>query len=130
MFRRFSIAAVLAGLVGLGAGQVYAQSSETLNASVPFAFKVGQAVLPAGRYQVRYDATGTPGVVLVRSQDGRHSAFAIVEGSSRSRSEEARNPKEDATLVFERQGSSYALSQVFGPDEETGLEVVSTPAAD
>jgi hypothetical protein len=32
--------------------------------------------------------------------------------------------------VFERQGSSYALSQVFGPDEETGLEVVGAPAAD
>ena len=130
MFRRFSIAAVLAALTGLGAGRVYAQGSETLHASVPFAFKVGQTELPAGRYDVNYDATGAAGVVLVRSQDGRHAAFAIVEGATRNRSEDARSPKEDASLVFERQGSSYALSQIFGPDEETGLEVVGAPAAD
>jgi hypothetical protein len=130
MIRRISIAAVLAAVLGLGAAQAYAQGSESLQASVPFEFKVGEAVLPAGRYEVSYDAVSSPAVLLVRSQDGRHSAFALVEGATRSRRDNAGNPKEDATLVFERQGSSYALSEIFGPDEMTGLEVVGTPAAE
>ena len=123
MIRRFTIAAALAGLVGLGAGAVYAQGSERLHANVPFDFKVGQAVLPAGSYDLTYDATES-GVLTVRSQDGHHSAVALTEGVSTG------NPKKDATLVFDRQGSGYTLAQVFGPGEGTGLEVVGTPAAD
>jgi hypothetical protein len=132
MIRRFSIAAaILAGLAGLGGGKAYAQGSETLHASVPFEFKVGQAVLPAGRYEVSYDAVGAPGILFVRSQDGGRSAFVLIESTgARNPREDARNPQEDATLVFERQGSSYVLSKVFGPDEETGLEVVGPAAAD
>src|SRR5207245_8497792 len=40
----------------------------------------------------------------------------------------ARNPSEDPTLVFDRPRSTYALSQIFGSDRETGLEVVGAPA--
>ena len=123
MIRRFTIAAALAGLIGLGAGAVYAQGSERLHANVPFDFKVGQAVLPAGSYDVTYDATES-GVLTIRSADGRHTAVALTEGVSTG------SPKKDATLVFDRQGSGYALAQVFGPGEDTGLEVVGTPAAD
>lgn len=128
MIRRFSIAAVLAVLVGLGAGRAYAQGSETLNASVPFSFTVGEKVLPAGRYELSYDAAATPGVLLVRSRDGRHSALTLVENGPRN--DRSRRANEDATLVFGRQGSSYVLSQVFGPDRENGLEVVGTSPAD
>ena len=124
MIRRFTIAAALAGLVGLGAGAVYAQSSERLHANVPFDFKVGQAVLPAGSYDLTYDVTES-GVLFVRSEDGRHTAVALTEGVSATG-----HPKKDATLVFDREGSGYTLAQVFGPGENTGLEVVGTPAAD
>jgi len=123
MIRRFTIAAALAGLFGLGAGAVYAQSSERLHANVPFDFKVGQAVLPAGSYDLTYDATES-GVLTVRSADARHSAVALTEGVSTG------TPSKDATLVFDRQASGYTLSRVFGPGENTGLEVVGTPAAD
>ena len=133
MIRQFSIAAVLAVVAGLvGGGKAYAQGSETLHASVPFEFKVGHAVLPAGRYEVSYDAVDAPAILFVRSQDGGHSAFVLIEstGARNPRGEDARNRDEDATLVFERQGSGYALSKVFGPDQENGLEVAVTPAAD
>lgn len=123
MIRRFTIAAALAGLVGLGAGAVYAQGSERLHVNVPFEFKVGQAVLPAGSYDLTYDATES-GVLFVRSQDGRHTAVALTEGVSTA------NPQKDPTLVFDRQGSGYTLARVFGPGDDTGLEVVGTPAAD
>jgi|SRR5258705_11507680 hypothetical protein len=123
MIRRFTIAAALAGLVGLGTSAVYAQSSERLQANVPFDFKVGQAVLPAGSYTVTYDATEAP-VLTVRSVDGRHSAVVLTEGVSTGK------PNKNATLVFDRQGSGYTLAQVFGPGDNTGLEVVGTPAAD
>src|ERR1700752_135396 len=103
MIRRFSIAAALAGLVALGTGTVYAQSSERLHANVPFAFKVGQAVLPAGSYDVTYDVAES-GVLSVRSEAGRHAAFVLTEGVSTTG-----NPNKDATLVFDRQGSGYTL---------------------
>lgn len=123
MIRRFSIVAVLAGLVGLGGGTVYAQGSEHLRANVPFDFKVGQVVLPAGSYDVTYDVAQS-GVLTVRSHDGRHYAVALTEGVSTG------NPNKRATLVFDRQGSGYTLSGVFGPGEDTGREVVGTQAAD
>jgi hypothetical protein len=124
MIRRFTIAAALAGLVGLGSGAVYAEDSERLHTSVPFDFKVGDAVLPAGRYDVSYDAVDSPGVLFVRGKDGRHSAVALVRSGATGK------PSEDATLVFDRQGSNYALSKVFGPGEDTGLEVMGSQAAD
>lgn len=107
----------------MGASAVYAQGSERLHANVPFDFKVGQAVLPAGSYDMTYDATES-GVLTVRSEDGRHTAVALTEGVS------AGNAKKDAILVFDRQGSGYTLARLFGPGENTGLEVVGTPAAD
>ena len=124
MIRRFTFAAALAGLIGLGTGAAYAQSSERLHVNVPFDFKVGQAVLPAGSYDLTYDATGEPSVLMVRSQDGRHVAVALTEGVSTG------NPKRDATLVFDHQESGYTLAKVFGPGENTGLEVVGSQAAD
>jgi hypothetical protein len=123
MIRRFTIAAALAGLVGLSAGRVYAQGSESLRASVPFDFRVGHSLLPAGRYDVSYDPAES-GVLTVRSDDGRHSAVVLTEGVSTG------SPQKDARLVFDRQGSGYTLARVFGAGEDTGLEVVGTPAAD
>lgn len=123
--RRFTtIAAVLAGLAGLSAGRAYAQSSERLRAKVSFDFKVGQEVLPAGIYDLTYDASDSPGVLFVRNEDGRHSAVALTEGTS------ADKTYRDATLVFDRQGSDYVLAKVFGPDDADGLEVVGTQPAD
>jgi hypothetical protein len=116
MIRRFTIAAALAGLVALGAGTVYAHGSESLRATVPFDFKVGQTLLPAGRYDVSYDPAES-GVLTVRSEDGRHTAVALTDGVSTG------NSKKEGRLVFDRQGSGYTLSRVFGPGEDTGLEV-------
>jgi hypothetical protein len=122
MIRRFTIATALAGLVGMAGGTVYAQSSEILHANVPFDFRVGTEVLPAGRYEISYDAAESPGVLFVRSEDGRRGAVALTEDVTIAK------PGKDATLVFDREGSGYVLAGVFGTTDGTGLEVVGTQA--
>ena len=124
MNRWFRIAAVLGGLGFLGVGPAFAQSSERLHANIPFEFTVGGTVLPAGRYDVTYDVLEAQGVLVVRSQDGHHGALALTEGVDTG------SPKREASLVFEREGSRYALSQVFAADAHTGLEIIGTHAAD
>jgi len=120
MSRWFSIAPVLGGLVLLGAGNARAQSSDNLLANIPFDFKVGRTTLPAGEYHVTYDAAEVPGLLIVRSQDGRHAVFVLTEGVGN------RHPTRDGRLVFEREGDIYALSEVFGADRREGLEILGT----
>ena len=66
---RWFPALALAGVVLAGTGSVQAQESETLTATIPFDFKVGQATLPAGQYSLSYDAAESPGVLTVRGKD-------------------------------------------------------------
>jgi hypothetical protein len=124
MKRRFHIVPVLGVLMGVGVGSAYAQTSESLRASVPFAFKVGGATLPAGTYQVSCDGVEAPGVLVVRSKDGHHEAIVLTENV------DTRDPQRDARLVFEREGQVYALSEVFGAGAHNGLEVLGTHATD
>ncbi len=124
MIRWFSIATVLGGVLSLGVGPAHAQSADKLHANIPFDFKVGHTTLPAGSYEVSYDAALSPGLLVVRSQDGHHVVFVLTE------SVDTRNPKRDATLVFEREGEAYALSEVFAPEARAGLEVLGTHATD
>ena len=74
-----SVAMALGGLVLVGTGSAYAQSSESVRAKVPFDFKVGQATLPAGEYNLKYDPADARGVLTVRSADGHHEAFVLTE---------------------------------------------------
>jgi len=125
MSRWFPVAVALGGLVLVGTGSAYAQGSESVQAKIPFAFKVGQATLPAGEYRLLYDPAEAQGVLAVRSADGHHEVFVLTEAV------DARNGTPNANkLVFERAGTSYVLSEVFTNDSSVGLEVVGTHPAD
>jgi len=125
MSRWLPVAMALGSLVLMGTGSAYAQGAESVRAEIPFDFKVGEATLPAGEYRLRYDPSEAQGVLTVRSADGRHQAFVLTEAV------DAGNGTPNANkLVFEREGASYVLSEVFTDDSSVGLEVLGTHSAD
>jgi hypothetical protein len=95
------------GAALLAAAGLYAQSSQTLVAKVPFGFHVGSVALPAGEYNV--DMKTAPGFVRVVSADRK--AVAIIA----SFAEQAPEYNQQGKLVFNRYGDNYFLSQVWTP---------------
>jgi len=90
----------------LNATSAYAQSQ--LRADVPFAFKMGNAQLPAGSYQI----TTVEGKITVRGENTAAVSLA------RSTYPNSGNPR----LVFNHVGSEYFLSQIWGAgDSGMGL---------
>ena len=112
----------LSGVILLGAVSMHAQDLETVRANVPFPFKIGHAILPAGVYELRYDDGTMPGVLRVRRQDGRAGAFALTEKADIPKTSDDR-PK----LVFTNDGGRYVLAEVVDPGYGLGLQVVRSP---
>jgi hypothetical protein len=110
-------AALVGGLLLLGARDARA-FSDSLRADIPFDFAVGGATLPAGQYRVSYDAVATPDVLMIRSQDGRHNALVLAEPVDTGQ------PTKQARLVFQREGASYRLYEVFDSAARVGLGVL------
>jgi hypothetical protein len=80
-------------------------SGRMIQSSVPFAFKVDQKVLPAGKYRVEELSTEANEWVI-RSLDGKNEAVFLTESS------EGLNPAKDSVLVFEEVGSQHYLSGI------------------
>ena len=83
-----------------------AYSQAYAKADVPFAFKVGNAQLPAGTYDVKIGTSG--GTIMVQNDETSSAAMAIA------RHEYPRDT--DAKLVFHRVGNQYFLAEIWrGP---------------
>jgi hypothetical protein len=112
----------LAGFFLLGPAYLPAQDLETLRVDVPFSFKVGQTVFPAGKYEVRYDEASMPGVLRIHPQDGRGGAFVLTE-----RTDVPSSSGHQARLVFENDGSQYVLQELLDPGDGVGVQVIGAP---
>jgi hypothetical protein len=108
--RKFQFAAALAFGVVLLAGASLARAQEVDKVTVSFPFEVGGVIMPAGTYSVTPD-TLDPGLLQIRSEDGRDSAFALVL------SDDTTSRRGDCQFEFERVGSRYYLSKI---DDGTG----------
>jgi len=73
---------------------------------VPFAFSVGNKVLPAGEYRVSSEAE----IIRIQSKDGKRTIMALPIRT------DGTNPVNQAKLTFNRYGNDYQLSQVWLPD--------------
>ena len=73
---------------------------------IPFAFSVGNKVLPAGEYRVSTEAE----IIRIQSKDGKQSitALPIRTGGTKA--------VDQAKLTFRRNGNDYQLSQVWLAD--------------
>src|ERR1700682_5628489 len=80
---------------------LYAQTVD-LRANVPFDFRMGKTLMPAGEYVIHHSA----GVLSVRAQSGCTAALHITLLESRHRA------SSKGSLVFNRYGDSYFLSKI------------------
>src|SRR5579863_168 len=96
---RTSIVSLLLAVAG------HAQSPlHLLRADIPFEFQAGGATLNAGSYTVNQTI---PGVVTVKSDAGKTSAFVIAPMGRCVATQTG------SRLVFHRYGSTYLLSEIW-----------------
>ena len=87
-----------------------AQAQTALNFktfAVPFSFKVGNKVLPAGEYKITADNQ----VIRVQQINGKENAVSLTQ-----RTRGVNHNLSDAKLTFRRYGDQYYLSTVWLPD--------------
>ena len=97
-------------------------SDSRIQASVPFAFVVGNTTLPAGKYEIKGIDDNTPGVLELRSSNGRRAVIFETEA--------ARTPNDDPAskteLVFDKVGDKYFLSQVWAEGNGSGSQLAKS----
>ncbi len=105
--------ATMAAVLTLGLANL-AQAAN-LEAKIPFDFKIGERVLPAGHYEIL--PGGAPGLLLVRLTDWRVTTFILTTRVERGSRQLA------GMLQFNRFGNSYYLSRIWAPGSESGSEL-------
>ena len=96
-----------------------AQLTSNVEANIPFAFRVGDATMPAGKYIV---SPLDEGQIEVSAVSGKPSAVYIVETTS------ADQPAGKTELIFHRYGNQEFLSQLVLEGEQEGLALPASKA--
>jgi hypothetical protein len=105
--------AVFAVLAGTG---LHAQKLD-MRATIPFDFRAGNTLMPAGEYDVyRHDHW----VVLRLVDGGKPSTAFLTNGAI------AADPVRDARLEFNRYGNAYFLTTIWEPFSHDGRQVPRT----
>jgi hypothetical protein len=118
MIRRSLV--LIGGLLIGQAASAHAQESFRLDAKIPFEFQAGKRTLPAGEYLLTLDQSKEPGVLTIQDRAGKASELVLIEPTD--------NPERaaDGRLVFEREGDSYVLSELFAAGSRVGGELLGT----
>ncbi len=80
----------------------FASESDPMHISVPFAFKAGKAILPAGDYVVQEEDSG---LIMIRGQRGSAMLLGTAGGDASA---------DKAGVSFERSEKGYTLKSVHG----------------
>ena len=86
------------------AGQCRAQS---LKASIPFDFVVGNTTLPAGEYALRPLNPVDGSIVGIKQVDGSAAMIVVTRPADQT------GQTTEARLIFHRYGNEYFLSQIW-----------------
>ena len=111
---RNSRSILLALTVLLLATAAQAQTTN-VNASIPFAFVVGDHAYPAGEYTVKSMSQGS---AAIRIDNADESEKGITLSTACSKGQAA----DGTTLVFQRMGDSYFLYQIWTEGSSSGRE--------
>jgi hypothetical protein len=109
------IFSMLSLAVTLACAAVYANPAGPVRANIPFDFSVANKTLPAGVYTVA--TMTTPGLLLIRREDGRTGALIQTQGV------QARREQDKTKLVFRRYGDHYFLAQLWTAGDSNGREL-------
>jgi len=95
---------------------LHAQNT-TVRASIPFDFQIGEARIPAGNYQFRFENR------WLGVQDQRGSPVAAVMTNAVYR---PGTPANQTVLQFNRYGQVYFLANIWKGDSDTGRSLSKT----
>jgi hypothetical protein len=113
--RRYALSGlVVLALAGAMAGTGYSQMTDRVEAKIPFEFVVSGKVLPDGAYVA---TRGTSGLLTIRSLDGGN---VVLAQATYARSN---TPRKEATMVFDRLGDRYFLTQIWEPGNNAGVQL-------
>src|SRR4029079_2956641 len=82
--------------------------------NIPFAFSVGNKVLPAGEYTISYMSRETLKIQKLDGSDAQCVFTIYASGNKRPA---------QSSLVFNRYGDQYFLSTIWSAGEDTGLQL-------
>ena len=91
-------------------------SGVTIQASIPFAFVVGDTTLPAGKYDIRVVDGDTLNVLELQSVKGGISVMVDTVDAQTNRDQILNR----GDLVFDKIGDKYFLSQVWMAGSASG----------
>jgi hypothetical protein len=97
-----------------------AQIVGTLEADIPFQFHVGNAKLPAGKYNIRVLDNTDLTVMEISSADGSSSAVFEV------REAETKSAPAESELIFGKYGNRYFLDKLFDESNPSGSAVIKS----
>jgi hypothetical protein len=104
---------VVLALAGTMAGTGYTQMTGRVEAKIPFEFVVSGKVLPDGAYVA---TRGTSGLLTIRSLAGGNAVLALATYAR------SNTPRKEATMVFDRVGDRYFLTQIWEPGNDAGVQ--------
>ena len=104
-------------LAALGVTSAAAQSQETLQVTVPFAFTVNSVYMPAGEYSISRSGAENSTLLAMRSNDSRHTLFFAGSAAALGGAATA------SSLVFRHEGGGYCLADVWWAGYATGVQL-------
>ena len=109
---------LIAGLIlAVVCASLHAQTMD-LRATIPFAFRAGETLLPAGDYTIRHRDNS----LVVHKEGGGPSIMLLTNAALRP------NPPSDSRLNFNRYGERYFLSSIWSQGNTAGCEVMKSRA--
>jgi hypothetical protein len=109
---------VFAGLfLAIACVSLHAQAMN-MRATIPFAFRAGGKVLPAGDYNIQHSGD----TLIIQNEDRNHSVLLITNSALRM------NASAKSTLDFNRYGENYYLSTFWGGNSRSGCAVPKSRA--
>ena len=103
-------------LAGTAWPTMQAQSTTVMRADIPFEFRVGDSVMPAGSYQIDYAAK----FVTFREHNGKHALIRLLSPVTRLQT------STEGILEFHRYDNDYFLVKIWAPYSESGGAVPKT----
>ena len=103
----------LASLLTAGSAMAADRAAE---ATIPFAFNVGDKVLPAGEYTISQAGWRPSGVIQIRSTDTKHVMLTTAIN-------DAKQPAHRGELIFNHYGDKYFLTEVLCPGAGVSMQL-------
>ena len=105
--------AISLGLFAPGSGARAQTSTLHVVANIPFDFRSGSEMMPAGKYDIQTLSTH---VLMVRGTTQNRGQLLIAMDALTLK------PSAHGKLIFHRYGNKYFLYQVWSPDQPYGFE--------